>query len=853
MSNSGVQSPLGVNVLGALLNNQGLTINPVAKQILGESQSLSTYTFGTIVTGTCLNYLVQAIDEAYTIGIDTATYDNLISIGAGSIPALGDSKPTTYTNTASNTGPLGNLPAWGGANYAAGEECTRFGFMRLIALQAYDEFNYNNSLPAYKDFLNSIQVCQGFILSQNTSIQTLTNSKTFLSGVYSNINDLITGDISGVNLATLAFGKDLQNLGKALDLSRISSFGLPSNLLITLQKNNAVTKSVSLALLSTGFSVSEIQQIATGVIGATRTQEKQIYQAFSIILGQDLFDVLVPLNCKTTNLQSLVDLLNPLKLFPNSYQSLTVPVYNLTEGPTNSKTYYLIYNNDGVNSSLNQPSIANQIGTITPPGPPPVKREIASDNVENAYAQLSEVKQQEILKQYNEYINGPKYNDLINEIKLNDDYTLSGGSSKITFTEYLNTIWIKTTNIQPTNNNQLDQLSSITYQQPSVGFGSYLDKILPNDIALSAGAFSYSMQQVKNITNIPIEKFAQVVSTLETTKSLNINGTNIPVDVTGVNQALSLVSKGSGPNNSYTTSDFFGCMSSLPYDWTKIKTLINELETNRAGSAGNRGLYQIYQALYDAVVANNPSTPPGEAIIQTLIDEANTEIQNILNANSIKAAELNAIYNIIGAQLNKEQIARSLALFPVPNPRDDSLSRFPESQMSFVDAIPAMSVDTRPHMFAQTLEAISNLSTLGGQSIIGMLRETRNQTRLSLVGIPVDNNISQYISEKDNKTLVANGVLPGTIPATLKQLDSNGNLVEPQRYGVYDPITNTYDSIYRKNTTLVPGSLADPENLDIIPELDPVYFSDITLPSTPSVSEAIDEVIRCNCDCWDNL
>lgn len=852
MSNSGIQSPLGVNALGALLNNQGLTINPVAKQILGESQSLSTYTFGTIVTGTCLNYLVQAINQAYIIGINNTTYNNLISIGAGVIPALGNSKPTTYTNTSSNIGPLGNLPAWGGANYTAGAECTRFGFMRLIALQAYDEFNYNASLPAYKDFLNSIQICQGFINSQNSTIQALNNSKTFLNGVYSNINDLITGDISGVNLATLAFGKDLQNLGKALDLSRIASFGLPSNLLITLQKNSAITKSVSLALLSTGFSVSQIQQISTGVVGVTNTQEKQIYQAFSIILGQDLLDILIPLNCKTENLQSLVDLLNPKKLFPNSYQSLTVPVYNLTGGPTNSKTYYLIYNNEGVNSGLNQPSVANQIGIITPPGPPPIKREPLIDNIENAYSQLSDIEQQEVLKQYNEYINGPKYNDLINEIKINKDYSLSGGSSKITFSEYLNTIWIKKTNIKSLNLN-LDKLDDISYQQPSVGFGSYLDKILPNDVALSAGALSYSMQQIKNITNISIERFAQVVSTLETTKLLNVNGTDVPVDVSGVNQALNLVSNGSGPNNSYTVSDFLGCMSSLPYNWTKIKTLINEIETNRAGSVGNRGLYQIYQALYNAVVANNPSTPSGEAAIQLLIDEANTEIQNIFNLNAIKSAELNSIYNIIGAQLNREQINRALALFPVPNPRDDSLSKFPESQMSFVNAIPVMAVDTRPHMFAQTLEAITNLATLGGQSIVGMLRETRNQTRLSLVGIPVDNNISQFISEKDNKTLVANGVLPGTIPATLKQLDSNGNLIEPERYGVYDPITNTYDSIYRQNKTLVPGSLADPENLDIIPELDPVYFSDITLPSTPSVSEAIDEVIRCNCDCWDNL
>ena len=383
MSNSGIQSPLGINALGSLLSNQGLIINPVAQQIIGESQSLSTYTPGTIVNNTCLNYLVQDINEAYNIGIDTTTYNNLISIGASSIPALGDSKPSTYTYTASNVGPLGDQPAWGGANYTAGNECTSYGYIRLVALQAYDEFNYNDSLPEYKDFLNSIQISQSYMNSQNGTIQTLQNSKTFLNGTYSNINDLITGDVSGVNLATLAFGKDLQNLGKAIDLSRISSFGLPSNLLLTLQTYNAITKSLSIALLSSGLSTTEIKEILTGLVGVSKNQEQKLYQAFSIILGQDLFDILIPLNCKTKNLESLVDLLNPIKLFPNSYQSLTVPVYNLTQTTTNSKTYYLIYNNDGVNSQLNQPSIANQIGTITPPGPPPIVKPTISDSTLN--------------------------------------------------------------------------------------------------------------------------------------------------------------------------------------------------------------------------------------------------------------------------------------------------------------------------------------------------------------------------------------------------------------------------------------------------------------------------------------
>jgi hypothetical protein len=51
-----------------------------------------------------------------------------------------------------------------------------------------------------------------------------------------------------------------------------------------------------------------------------------------------------------------------------------------------------------------------------------------------------------------------------------------------------------------------------------------------------------------------------------------------------------------------------------------------------------------------------------------------------------------------------------------------------------------------------------------------------------------------------------------------------------------------------------PGSFAGSRYSNLIPpQLSTIYTSDILLPATYSVQEAIDEVIRCNCDCWDNI
>ena len=49
-----------------------------------------------------------------------------------------------------------------------------------------------------------------------------------------------------------------------------------------------------------------------------------------------------------------------------------------------------------------------------------------------------------------------------------------------------------------------------------------------------------------------------------------------------------------------------------------------------------------------------------------------------------------------------------------------------------------------------------------------------------------------------------------------------------------------------------PGSFAGSLYGNLLPaNLNALYTSNNLLPSTYTVNEAIDEVIRCNCDCWD--
>lgn len=968
MADSGKQSPLGVNLLGSALQNTGLGINTIVAGYLGSSKNNATYTFGSIVKNSSLRLLTWAISDGYRRGpgnsnatLSDATYNNLISIGAGVLPALGNAVSPKYvvtdsgnvwtTNALTYAAQQSVVPALPGpansgygitGNTDTGQQATwypydttnpnkavtQWGFLRLFALQAWNEFNWNaadplQTTPQYKDFLSSFMSFNAFMNYSNQAIYSISNSNMFMQGVYSNMNDLISGDISGVSLSAVDFGTDLENLGKALDLKHIATFGMPSTLLATIGKNGAMTQDLGLALLASGLSNTDIANITGGILpNANVTIEQQIYGAFLIITGENLTHVLAPLQCKTQGLDTLADLLNVKKMFPLSYASLTVPVYNGTTGlPTNSKTYYPIYSNGGINLNIDSPAIKDYVGTIVPSGTPPI-----FDNTTH-----------------------------------------------------------------PAN-----------YQDLPKGFGSYLDGIIPADQALAAGAFSYSMRQIKNIDTVNFEKFSKVAKGIENTADLPlISGTNKPTNQQATNDSMGICSLGSGPAGSYTMSDFFGSMSGLPYPWKLVNERITQLD--------NRTLYNIYQQLFLAVtwepatVSVQYSTGPGptytvtgltitnpgggygrggavapiitinggsgatatctignddtnigsvdtgtfgrvttvtlnsagsasgtiptatiecpptsasggtntatgtvgwpspmNSVVQGYIDQANAQITSIASSNAKAAQYLNEYWNILGDQLAREQRARYTGSPPVSVPVDLFTNPYPVSIYTFIDSMTTLSQDTKPHGVVQTIEALADMNSVGGQSAIGMMRQERNQARLQKLGIDPDNNIADSPAPSLVKTLTTNGTAPGAlhgiaspngniytipawpsntqdgqtltpVPAGIYVSPDTGNLVPgfQQTAGYNDgdltsildgnpnPVVNplvpagpVISPISRTDSVVIiaPPPEYNPANLP--PNLDPNYMNSTVLPSTLSVQHAIDHVIACNCDCW---
>jgi hypothetical protein len=601
-------------------------------------------------------------------------------------PALAAGKPQSYTRTFSS-------------------ELASYGWLRLIALQAHTEFYINNG--SYSDFVQTFSTTEAFKNQSNKVIDAFGASSTYLNGVYSNMDDLVTADISGVSLSLFYWGQDLIKTGRAIDLSSIDTFGNPENLLRTLKNNKALTKAVNLALLTAGFSASEIDSIVGGRT-VTPEEQKRLYAAFSIVIGTDLADALIPINCQTEGLETLADLLNPKKLFPTSYKTLSVPEYNSIPLPTNSKTYYLIYNE-------------NEVST-------------------------------QVLERH----------------------------------------------------------------------GSRLQSIYPSTLASACDAFSVSMMQIKHIKTMKIEKFSQVVRNLESVNDLGVNGTTVPTDQTLAKNSLSMIAKGSGVNGRYTTCDFFGAMSGLTYDIPKLNSLVQSIDTTQ--------LCTLYVDMIN-LAENDGSYNDATAKLVAIANE----LTNLFSNNYDKCVLINNLYYSLGEQLQIEQDARDLALPGLSDLHSNTTDIY-----SFIQSLNQYATETEQYGPAQVIEAISDTSTLGGNSLIGGMRETRNALRLGLVGAEQDNEVG---IEKLSLPKV-NGKVPtkeSTDPVTGNKIDvplvTTGPLVNQPIY-TGGPTGN--GSLGTSNeTTLVPP------NLDIVDTANVLQSSIIT------PDNAVQQVIICNCDCWD--
>jgi hypothetical protein len=113
-----------------------------------------------------------------------------------------------------------------------------------------------------------------------------------------------------------------------INLNNLGNFGSPLALTQQLYSVAGVIPVLSQAFVAAGISTDIVLNITRPTTSVTDSIQKLMYQAMTTITGDNLSQILTVLGVTTTGISNVADLLNPLKLFPNSYQSLTAPTAN---------------------------------------------------------------------------------------------------------------------------------------------------------------------------------------------------------------------------------------------------------------------------------------------------------------------------------------------------------------------------------------------------------------------------------------------------------------------------------------------------------------------------------------------
>ena len=279
---SNVLTPLQLIAGASLLQNQGLSVSPE---------------------------LAEAIDAYSNTSVMTAFFDalaqdsSLATLAANSVPAFSNSLPGAYAN-------LGVQMS------------------NVILTQASVDFGSGD----ISKFIQALNLVEAYSLNTNLFVNSAVNSQTYLGNTFTSTNNMITGDVTTVNLATTVFGQDLINLGGLIDLTDLENLGSPFSLIQRIVSLTGNIPVLSLLLLNEGVTEDIVLNLNDPTLSVSDSVQRLMYQAMTKIVGSDLDQILNVLRITTVGIETMADLLNPVKIFPNSFLSLTVTTANGIRG-----------------------------------------------------------------------------------------------------------------------------------------------------------------------------------------------------------------------------------------------------------------------------------------------------------------------------------------------------------------------------------------------------------------------------------------------------------------------------------------------------------------------------------------
>lgn len=636
MSN-GLLTPLQLTAGAALLSNEGIRIYPTALD------SYSGY------------YLIASWQAAVYYYISrpwqtSGTLAQLLSIGNSTCAALGNSIPSGAPTPRPITGPIAR------------------GFSGLI----WDTGSLYLGDGDVGKFTTAFMAAQGYITTTNVFVNSAVNAQTYLGPTFTTMDSLTTNNISAVNSNLQGFGIDLGNQGNLVSFSNLKNYGTPAALLKQISDvaglQGGTLRVVEDPLVRAGLTKENIRTLIRGNRDADPLvfdrYQNLAYQGMTMVTGSALQQVLNILDVTTPNINTMADLLNQQKIFPNSWPTLAtptaagpVPVYLLDGGVDMTVA-------DAVSAYLPTASGCEELGKIVPPNVA-----VASKSVQSAYQQITGISQT-TLPELAQAVLG----QCTDAWSITKDYLenscVSNGETIPTF--------YRAQQYVPAGTSLLDT----DYWEPTSLGG----------LSTMAG-LPYIQEQTTPITQSIADFYKNSMGT------------------------------GTGPNGTLTMGDVLGAAAGYGYT-DHLNNVVAELAVlNDAGALDN--LNAIYIQMLSAT---------DDSQMVSLIGSANLEIATITAGYGSVTDLINSNWMAMANNLHQEYVNQTNAGIVW----DDLTANNKPSIQAFIQNLPQYGLGVDAGGPAWFLEQVADTSNVGGQALIGTMREARNNQRLFATQLGVD-------------------------------------------------------------------------------------------------------------------
>ena len=632
----------------------------------------------TFNTTTVISNFIAAVNfyKAQTFATES-TLTSLLSIGSTVCPALGNSIPAspvgtyTYLNSEYLINYLGTVD---------GSTIDPSGFSNLIE-QTCAAYLGNGD---YGRFSQGFIAVQGYIASTNQYINSAVNANQFLGPTFTNMDSLTTAGISSVNGDLETFGADLAKQGNLVNLQKLDLYGTPAGLVQQISSLAGVSRqtvpAIQSAMTAVGLTDSDIENIVTdNRVGINRPNG----------LSQNEFDRIQKNAYTALSLVSGDDLDQILSILdvttPNitSLDQLLDPVkmfplsYLTMLTPTPAGAVPIFGTDGSVNSSIT-PIVNSYLPTAS--GCDELGKIIPpADAVANKAIEVA-------LKQINNIVTTtlPKLAE-----------TILGSTDRDwdPAQEYLANDVVK-----------VDTTPAPTFYRAKSPGCTLSTFTVPPGVDITD-------------TDYWTETTLGGLSTMKDLPLIQAQTTPVPTDVAQF--FATEVATGTGPCGVLTTYDVLGLAldsNDFAARLTDVADIIDGLGT---------GLDDLSQIYIDMLSSAN------DAAMITLIANANAEIASINSVHPSQVATMNTAWTYIANLMNLSAKYTSQAGvdYFVLLPGDTG------STKSFVQNLPQYGLLTASGDAAEFLESLADVTTLGGQAIVGAMREGRNQAKLNTSGL----------------------------------------------------------------------------------------------------------------------